>query len=373
MFKNLQLFKIVTAPSLVDIGTTLETAAFLPCGASQEKSVGWVPPRGGEHDEYAPSVGGHTILKLTTEVKVVPGDVLRRKVDEQVAHIEETTGRKPGKKERREIKDDARLAMLPLAFAKRSATLIWVNVKDSYIAIDASSQSKADEAITMLIKAFDGLALQLVNTQQSPGTSMAQWLTNSDNLPEKFSIDRQCELRAFDESKARVKYANHSLDIEEIREHIAMGKMPINLSMTWNERVSFTLTEGLTLKKLAFLNVCFEDSASKGDNAEDHFDADVAIATGELSKLVPDLLAALGGEVVNAKPLTEHGAEVDDPLYQQAVDLVKKHKKASISLVQRHLQIGYNRAARLLESMEAAGLITPMQSNGARELVVGAC
>ena len=272
----------------------------MPCGASQEKSVGWVSPRGGEHDEYAPNIGGHTILKLTTEVKAIPGDVLKRKVAEQVEQIEATTGRKPGKKERRELTDDARLALLPMAFAKRSTTLIWVNVKDSYIAIDASSQSKADEAITQLIKALEGLALQAFNTQTAPGTCMAHWLTDADNLPAKFSIDRQLELRAFDESKAKVKYANHSLDIEEIRQHIALGKMPISLSLTYDDRVSFALTEGLTLKKLAFLDVVFEDTKSKGDTADDHFDADVAIATGELSKLVPDLLAALGGEVVAA-------------------------------------------------------------------------
>lgn len=300
MFKNLQLFKIIQAAIPANFADALEARGFVPCGASQEKSVGWVPPRGGEHDEYAPVIGGHTILKLTTEVKAVPGDVLARKVDEQVAHIEQTTGRKPGKKERREIKEDAKLALLPMAFAKRSSTLIWVNSKDGYIAIDASSQSKADEAITELIKTLDGLALQLVNPQQSPGASMAQWLTNPDNLPEIFSLDRQCELRALDESKARVKYANHSLDIEEIREHIAMGKMPVSLSLTWNDRVSFTLTEGMALKKLQFLDVVFEDTASKGDTAEDHFDADVAIATGELSKLVPDLIAALGGEVATA-------------------------------------------------------------------------
>lgn len=297
MFKNLQLFKIIQAAIPQNFADALEARGFVPCGASQEKSVGWVPPRGGEHDEFAPVIGGHTILKLATEVKTVPGDVLQRKVDEQAAHIEQTTGRKPGKKERREIKEDAKLALLPMAFSKRSSTLIWVNPIGGYIAIDASSQSKSDEAITELIKALEGLSLQLVNTKQSPGTSMAQWLTNPENLADIFSIDRQCELRALDESKARVKYANHSLDIEEIREHIAMGKMPVSLAMTWNDRVSFTLTEGMALKKLSFLDVCFEDNQSKGDNAEDHFDADVAIATGELSKLIPDLIAVLGGEV----------------------------------------------------------------------------
>ncbi|OGT23957.1 MAG: cell division protein FtsK [Gallionellales bacterium RIFOXYB12_FULL_54_9] len=58
-----------------------------------------------------------------------------------------------------------------------------------------------------------------------------------------------------------------------------------------------------------------------------------------------------------------------DPLYDQAVEIVVKSRRASISLVQRNLRIGYNRAARLVEQMEAAGIVTPMQSNGNREVI----
>jgi S-DNA-T family DNA segregation ATPase FtsK/SpoIIIE len=58
-----------------------------------------------------------------------------------------------------------------------------------------------------------------------------------------------------------------------------------------------------------------------------------------------------------------------DPLYDQAVQVVVQNKRASISLVQRHLRIGYNRAARLIEDMEKAGLVTPMASNGNREII----
>jgi S-DNA-T family DNA segregation ATPase FtsK/SpoIIIE len=66
------------------------------------------------------------------------------------------------------------------------------------------------------------------------------------------------------------------------------------------------------------------------------------------------------------------GADADaesDPLYDQAVDVVLKSRRASISLVQRHLRIGYNRAARLIEQMERAGLVSSMQSNGNREVI----
>ena len=59
-----------------------------------------------------------------------------------------------------------------------------------------------------------------------------------------------------------------------------------------------------------------------------------------------------------------------DPMYDQAVEIVLKHKRASISLVQRHLRIGYNRAARLLEQMENSGMVSTMQSNGNREILV---
>ncbi len=68
---------------------------------------------------------------------------------------------------------------------------------------------------------------------------------------------------------------------------------------------------------------------------------------------------------------SEVGGE-SDPLYDQAVDIVLKSRRASISLVQRHLRIGYNRAARLVEDMERAGIVSAMQSNGNREVIAPA-
>ena len=66
----------------------------------------------------------------------------------------------------------------------------------------------------------------------------------------------------------------------------------------------------------------------------------------------------------------ESGGGEKDPMYDQAVEVVLKNKKASISLVQRHLKIGYNRAARLVEDMEKAGLVSAMSGAGQREILV---
>jgi len=70
----------------------------------------------------------------------------------------------------------------------------------------------------------------------------------------------------------------------------------------------------------------------------------------------------------SASAMNDNGGE-KDPLYDQAVQLVLESKKPSISYVQRNLRIGYNRAARIIEDMEKAGLVSPMQSNGNREVI----
>lgn len=66
----------------------------------------------------------------------------------------------------------------------------------------------------------------------------------------------------------------------------------------------------------------------------------------------------------------DSGDAEQDPLYDQAVQVVLETRKASISGVQRRLKIGYNRAARMVESMEEAGMVGPLQSNGSREILV---
>jgi S-DNA-T family DNA segregation ATPase FtsK/SpoIIIE len=74
-------------------------------------------------------------------------------------------------------------------------------------------------------------------------------------------------------------------------------------------------------------------------------------------------LEVLPGDAINAE---------QDALYDQAVQIVIETRKASISGVQRRLKIGYNRAARMVESMEQAGLVGPLQSNGTREILIPA-
>ena len=88
----------------------------------------------------------------------------------------------------------------------------------------------------------------------------------------------------------------------------------------------------------------------------------------------PDYIdGVLEGGTVDGEDLSmSDGPAEKDPMYDQAVEVVLKNRKASISLVQRHLKIGYNRAARLVEDMEKAGLVSSMSTSGQREILVPA-
>lgn len=275
------------------IEQALDTQRFEECGATQERSAGWVPPRGEEHGALVEAVGGQYLLKLMVESKAVPASVVKRKAEERAQQIEATTGRKPGKKEIRDLREEAKQALLPVAFSKRGATLVWIDPQARRLIVDAGSQNRADEIIGLLVKLLDGFAVQELHTATSATAAMSEWLS-SQEPPAGFSIDRECELKATDASKAVVRYAHHALDIEEIRQHIAEGKLPTRLAMTWDERVSFVLTESGQLRKLQFLEGVFEKTSRE---KEDGFDADAAIATGEIGRLLPELLQALGGEI----------------------------------------------------------------------------
>ena len=293
MLKNLIAYRIspLWPADLAAIEEALAKSPFIECGATQQKSAGWVPPRGEAHGALVESIGGQWIARLMTETKSVPGDVLARKVKEKAARIEQETGRKPGRKESKELKDEALLDLLPMAFTKQASTWVWIDPTERLLVLDTSSQARADEVVSLLVDSLPGLSVSLLNMNTSPQASMAHWLATQEP-PAGFSIDRECELKAADESKAVVKYGRHPLDIAEVQEHIKQGKLPTKLALTWDDRVSFVLTEGLQVRKLAFLDTVFE--GTKAD--EGGFDTDVAIATGELVKLIPDLIEALGGE-----------------------------------------------------------------------------
>lgn len=295
-FRNLKAYRLdegwtYDTPALEAL---LQGACFQPCGASDLQSHGWVPPRGVE-GEMVVSIGRQQLIALGTEQRLLPGSVVRQYMMARAEELEAKQGYKPGRGQMREIKEQVTAELLPRAFVRRRLTYVWVDPVGRWLGIDVSSTGKADEVIEQLKVALGALPLLPLRTALAPSTAMTEWLAEGD-APAGFTIDRDCELRSQAEEKATVRYARHALDAEEIRPHLAAGKKATRLAMTWDDKVSFVLTEDMHVKRLAFLDMLKEQAEQSAGDGGETFEADFAIMAGELGRFLPALVEALGGE-----------------------------------------------------------------------------
>lgn len=311
LFKNLIVYRfanVAKLPELPALEQALANKGFEPCAPTQEHSAGFVSPRDDAHGPVVESIGGELIVKLKVERKGVPGTAVKAELEKRCQRIEAETGRKPGRKEKASLKEEIVLDLLPKAFSKYSAHLAWIDRKNGLLVINAGSVRGADAVVGHLVEALSAAGLnpelRPLNTVIAPSAAMAAWLKEQEVGPD-WSIGRELELKSVDEEKSVVRYSRHFLALDEIIAHIAEGKMPTRLSMTWADRLNFVLTADMTIKKV-------ETLAAKADSATDEgFDGDVALTTGELREFLPALLELLGGEKPEeaAKPAAEGEAQ----------------------------------------------------------------
>ena len=296
-FKNILIYRLpsdfkITADSLQE---RLARKPLLPCMGLDRQSRGWVPCC--NDDRLVHSANGQLLFALGTEQKLLPASVINRFAKERIEHAEAQQGYKVGRRERKAIKEAVTEELLPKAFALLRTTHAWMDTLNNRLIIHAASAARAEELLESLMKTMEDMPLRPLHTANSPISVMTDWLAG-DHAPAGFTIDRELELRSTGENNSTVRYANHALEGEEILAHIRSGKRATRLGLTWNDRISFVLTEQLQIRKLQFLDIIKEESGA--DSEEDLFELDFALMTGELARMLDDLTEALGGEIIGS-------------------------------------------------------------------------
>jgi recombination associated protein RdgC len=292
-FKNLLVYRLTqwdVSPAALE--EKLSQHALQPCSGFEMQRLGWVSPKA-DGEPLVHTLGTQILISLGVEKKLLPATVINQFAKVRAIEAEEQQGYKPGRKQMKEIKEAITDELLPRAFAIRRKTCAWIDPVDKWLVIDAANLAKADEFVEMLIKSLDGIAFELIKTNNSASSAMTTWLAG-EYLPATFTVDRDCELRGTGQERATVRYVRHALEAEEIIKHIKSGKEVTKLAMTWNDKLSFVLHDNLQLKRLAPLDILKEQAGSI--EADDVFDTDFAIMTGELKKLLPNIIGELGGE-----------------------------------------------------------------------------
>lgn len=294
-FKNLALYRLPSDwnVSASELEEKLGQRTLQPCSPLEMLSRGWVAPSG--TGRLLHTVNQQHLIALGVEQKLLPASIIRQETAVRAAVLADSQGFPVGRRQMRDLKMRVTEELRARALNKRRTTRAWIDPVNGWFVVDAGSAGKAEELVEVLRDSLGTFAVQFVETQRTPHTSMAAWLTHGD-APGPFGIEQDLELQTADPNKATVRYVRHPLDGKEIKAHLAAGKYPTRLGLTWNGRLSFVLTEKLLIKRVEFLEMT-KDTPDGGEvDKDEQFDIDFTVMAGELAKMLNDLVQALGGD-----------------------------------------------------------------------------
>ena len=299
MFKSATIYAISPRDSLspTTLGVALASMPFIACGPTQALSTGWVPPRGEVGGDLVESYNGCCLLTLMTEKKSVPSSALKAEVAAIAERIQTATGRKLSRRELKDLKDEAALTLLPRAFGRQAKFRVWLNPEAATVVIDAGSHGGADLVATQLLRVLpSGMSMVRLQSDCAAGARMSAWLMDADSMPPNFEIGDAVELIApkVGGGKSKARFAAHSLSDPNVVAHLASGKVPARLALTWSGRLSFVIDTTLRMKAFKRLDAA-NVQASNSDSGKDEFDADLALLSGDLTALVSEIGDAFSG------------------------------------------------------------------------------
>jgi len=309
LFKNLILYRLPKGFPLAasDLEGALDRRPLQACGSFDMQTRGFVACGYEQRTLY--TQGHQHLLCLGVEQKLLPASIINQVAKERALELEQQQGHPVGRRQMRELKARVGDELRARALTRRRTTFAWLDLPGGWLVVNTASNSRAEELVETLRDALGTLPVTPFDTQHAPAGSMAAWLTHGD-APGRFMLGEDLELQAIDGNGATIRYARHPLETAEVRHHLASGKSPTRLGLTWNGRIAFLLHQNLHVKRVQFLDV-YKDDNAKGENPHEQFDIDFALMTGELKQLLEELTAILGGEEVGERKNADQKAPAE--------------------------------------------------------------
>jgi recombination associated protein RdgC len=295
LFKNLVFHRLPAEWSLTaaELEAQLAGRTLQPCGPFEMSSRGWVPVTAG--GRLLHTVNRHHMIALGVNQKLLPTSIIRQVAQERAEVQAAEQGFPVGRRQMRDLRARVADELRSRALTRRRVTRAWIDPVSRWFGIDTPGIASAETVVEALGDCLGSFAPLGIETERSPHAAMASWLIRGA-APARFAIDDELELRASDKSKTIIRYTRHPLDGKEIQGHLASGKYPTRLGMTWNDRVAFVLTDKIQVKRVEFLEMTKDSTEGEEVDPEEQFDIDFAVMAGELAALLADLADIFGKE-----------------------------------------------------------------------------
>ena len=300
-FRNLLVYRLTQ--DIPFDAEALETALLAKparsCASQELSTYGFIAPFGKGGDAPLVHVSGDFLLiAARKEERILPGSVVRDALKDKVDEIEAEQMRKVYKKERDQLKDEIVQTFLPRAFIRKSATFAAIAPKQGLILVDSASAKRAEDLLSTLREAIGSLPVRPLTVKIAPSATLTDWVKVQQAAPDFHVLD-ECELRDTHEDGGVVRCKRQDLTSDEIQQHLEVGKQVTQLSLGWQDKLSFVLDDKLVIKRLRFEEL-LQDQAEQdgGDDDLGQQDASFTLMMLTLVDFLPALFEALGGEEI---------------------------------------------------------------------------
>lgn len=395
-FKSFLVYRLRTAMEHSTLALQ-ELLEDLPAGdpaETQMKRTGFIPPIAGLDDELVIQLNKDArLVAVQTALRVVPNKIVKRELAKKVREWEDRYQRVPTAPEKQDLKNGVigKLMETALIDYERMHAIIT----GQYIYIDTTSVKKAELVLGCLRHQLESLPVHPLTAEGLPVEKFTAWIQGTES-PEQLTIKEAFKGKAKLESKQVLAGKNVDLEGSSLSELLGQDYQIVALELGYyndslHGTTTFVLDEDLAFRSVqwpdAIVDMAQDDAGEQDEGGINLARAMWLLTAGALDDLRDGVMVSLGGEatldgdaqsqaddairkaqdgIFGLGTVVIDGVEVHDPLLQQACDFVIENQKASISSLQRHFRIGYNRSSRIIESLEAMGIIGAPGENGTR-------
>lgn len=296
MFRNLRLYRVSGdwPATEEDLSNQLMNVPFKPCGAFSERSAGWEAPVAELPDQLARRVAGADLIRLRSQSRLLPAAAVNEALEERITEFSGRMGRPPGRKEKRDLKDEVHAELLPKALLKSDRIWGLYIHSEKVLAVDTASETQADRFTEQLRSAFGSLPLTPIEFQEPISKLLTRIFLGQG--PTNFQPGRECRMLDPSTGSASVSWMDIDLSDTSVQKHVRDGLKLDRLAMNFDEVASLVLDQDCVIRKLKLVGM---DQVEDGDVMDEdpigRLDAEFVLISGILTRLLGALKKQLGG------------------------------------------------------------------------------
>lgn len=290
-FKKLIVYQFNNDSTINNLNNEILTKlSFTPCGPLDSIKQGFVSPT---DDLLKLDIQDHSLLRVRTESKILPGSVIKKKTAERIEHLEQQFGRKLTRSEKLTAIDEIMVELLLVAFTKDQYTYVWINHQDQFIAIETSSFKVAEDILSLIRKELGPLSLTPLHTEKPVAPFFKKWVLN-DSPPANFFILNDAVLADPLEGNGKIKLIDENLTADEVKSYLDAGREIKSLSFSYQQRTVFEVNTELVFSKINYSSEMLDANCDiSPDDKAKRIEADFYLVANELAKLIIDFTEAL--------------------------------------------------------------------------------